>query len=1072
MNGLDDDIVRDYLAECREHLAGIENDLLAIEQRGADIDKDLVNKVFRAAHSIKGGAGFFDLNHIRELAHKIENVLDLIRSQQAEPTSEVVNVLLLAFDRLRELIENPGASEQTDISEFVSMLESLVGARLPQRRKNSLRRKITVSTPTRKTRLSVTAFDFDTARKTGSFVYLLEYDLIHDIQRKNKKLVEVVKELMRYGSILDNAFDLRSAGTLENSPSNCLPMDVLYSTALGPDLLGSVVELPPDRMWKTARNGSSVPLPASDPWTRPSDHAPAPGKPPEAISAAAAESAPEIEPDPAEASMEELEPVPPMPDPEEGSTLPPAERRIRKADRRAGDPDRRMTEPAADGSRPDATVRLNIALLDVLMNLAGELVLGRNQLNDAITQRDPAMIQAASQRISVVTSDVQDAVMRTRMQEVGNLFQKFPRLVRDMARKLDKDVRLVEEGSDVDLDKTIIEGLSDPLTHMVRNAIDHGIETPAERAAQGKPPGGTLSLRAWHEAGLVVVEVADDGRGLDAEQIAGAAVAKGLISAQAAAAMPEEEKLALVFLPGLSTAKRVSDLSGRGVGLDVVKTNLDRLGGTVEISSQPGKGASFRIKLPLTLAIIPSLLVSAGPDRVAIPLVNVQELVRVPAAEIARRIDRVGSASVLMLRDGVLPLARLDRVLDLPPRADAEPPAAMNVVVLSGGAFRYGLVVEQLHGTVEIVVKPLGRHLQHLREYGGATILGDGCVALILDVAGLAGVAGLTPQEGRARTRAAQAEVLPEETQHLLLFRNSAAETCAVPLHGVSRVVKIRPEEVERVGGRRTMQQRGCSLPLVLLSEIARVDETTLDENAIVVVMESGGREFGLLASRPVDVVEAAIDIDPHTLRQPGVMGSTVFRGRTTLVLEASELAQTAWPGWQQEGPESSARLRGARVLIVEDSTFFRERVVKIMEGEGATALTAGDGEAAWEILGQNAPGVSLVVTDIEMPRLDGLELTRRIRSTPRLAGLPVIMLTSLAGEEEMERGRAAGATAYCIKLDRDQLAGVAAKLLAGERVMEPGTAEQTGLKQLARHLRAEADLATTMATADIGEVK
>ena len=1073
MNGPDDDIVREYLAECREHLAGIENDLLAIEQRGADIDEELVNKVFRAAHSIKGGAGFFDLVRIRELAHKTENVLDLIRSRQAEPTPEVVNVLLLAFDKLRELIENPEASEQTDISEFVSMLENLAESCLPQPRKSSLRRKTPVSTPARQTRLSVTVFDFDTARKIGRFVYLLEYDLIHDIQRKNKKPVEVVKELMRYGTILDTAFDLESAGTLEDSPSDRLSMDVLYSTALGPELIGSVVELPPDRMWKTAPNGSCEPLPATDPWTEPAcpdDGGPAADEPPAAkivqIASAAAKPAP-VEPERVAAAMEECEPAP-----EERLPSEPAERRVAKAGRRVTDSDRKTADPATDGSPADATVRLNVALLDVLMNLAGELVLGRNQLNDAIARRDPAMIQAASQRISVVTSDVQDAVMRTRMQPVGNLFQKFPRLVRDTARKLGKDVRLVEEGSDVDLDKTIIEGLSDPLTHMVRNAIDHGIETPAERAAQGKPPGGTLYLRAWHEAGLVVVEVGDDGRGLDAEQIAGAAVAKGLVSAQAAAAMPEEEKLALIFLPGLSTAKRVSDLSGRGVGLDVVKTNLDRLGGTVEISSQPGKGAAFRIKLPLTLAIIPSLLVSAGSDRVAIPLVNVQELVRVPAAEISRRTDRVGSASVLMLRDGVLPLIRLDQVLDLEQGHGSESAAAMNVVVLTSGAFRYGVVVERLHGTVEIVVKPLGRHLKHLREYGGATILGDGCVALILDVAGLAGVAGLRPEEGRTRGLAAQPGDLAEETHQLLLFRNSVAEMCAVPLHGVSRVVKIRPEEVERVGGRRTMQQRGRSLPLVMLSEIAQVEETALDGTTIVVVMESGGQEFGLLASRPVDVVEAAIEIDPHTLRQPGVVGSTVFRGRTTLVLDASELARAAWPGWRQEAAESAGLMSGATVLVVEDSTFFRERVTKIMEDEGAATLAAADGEVAWEILGQREAAVSLVITDIEMPRLNGLELTRRIRSNPRLAGLPVIMLTSLAGEEEMERGRAAGASAYCIKLDRDQLVAVAAKVLAGERAIEPAAEGRTELEQLARRLLAEADNATTMAMADKGEMK
>jgi two-component system chemotaxis sensor kinase CheA len=1021
MSDFDDDVIQEYLAESREHLAGIENDLLAMEQGGAEIDEERVNKVFRAAHSIKGGAGFFDLNQIRELAHKIENVLDLIRSRQAEPTAEVVNILLLAFDKLRDLIDNPAESRQADISQFVTQLEELAAARLPQRRKSSLRRKAGISTASRQTNVSVTGFDFDSARRSGKLVYLLEYDLIHDIQRKHKKPMEVVKELMRFGAILDTAFDLDSIGTLEESPSNRLLLDVLYATALGPELIGSVAEIPAERIWTAARNGSCQPLPATDPWPVPPD---APGPAVEFVGAQAAGEAPA-------ATAEDAPSVPAAPPAASPGEAPPAE-----------------------GSPADATVRLNVAVLDALMNLAGELVLGRNQLSDAIARRDPAMVQAASQRIGVVTGEVQDAVMRTRMQPVGNLFQKFPRLVRDTARKLGKEVQLVEEGGDVELDKTIIEGLSDPLTHLVRNAIDHGIETAALRRARGKPAAGTVFLRAWHEAGLVIVEVSDDGGGLDAEKIAAAAVSKRLVAPEAAAAMPEEEKLALIFLPGLSTAARVSDVSGRGVGLDVVKTNLDRLGGKVEIQSLAAKGAAFRIKLPLTLAIIPSLLVSSGDDRLAIPLANVQELARIPAADAAQRIDRVGSASVLMLRDGIVPLVHLERVLDLPaPRAARA--AAMNVVVLSGGSSRYGLVVERLHGTVEIVVKPLGRHLKHLREYAGATILGDGCVALILDAAGLAAVAGLAAQEKSARAAPQAAPV--EETHHLLLFRNSAGEACAVPLHAVARVLKVQPAEVERVGGRRTMQHRGHNLPLVMLADIARVEQAPLDHDSIVVVMEAGGREFGLLAARPVDVIEAALDIDPFTLRQPGVAGSAIWRGRTTLVLDPGGLAGAAWPEAMAQPGERHAAADGPTVLVAEDSAFFREQVVRILESEGYRTQGAADGQAAWEILQRRADEIALLVSDIEMPRLDGLQLTRAIRAWDRTAALPVVMLTSLAGDDDMERGRAAGATAYCIKLDRDQLLAAVRESL-GHGAPQEARPDEMGLPRLARHLIDEAE--------------
>src|SRR5947209_9473692 len=479
-NNFDDETIREYLAESREHLTGIENDLLAIEQGGAAIDEELVNKVFRAAHSIKGGAGFFDFNNIRELAHKIENVLDLIRSRQTAPSADLISTLLLAFDKLREMVDNPSESQQADIGEFVARLEGLAESCLPQRKKSSVRRKAPVVTPSRQTHLWLTGLDFDSARKSGKQVYLLEYDLLHDIRPRSRQPIEVVKDLMRYGVILDTCFDLESLGTLELSPSKRLPMDVLYATALGPELIGSVVEIPSEHIWTVARSGACEPLPATDPWPDPP------------------QSGAEIKP-PAAAPVE----APAAEGPEEAGEAPEPH------------PVSRRSAHEAPTDAAEATVRLNVSLLDALMNLAGELVLGRNQLNDALARQDAAMVQSASQRISVVTAEVQDAVMRTRMQPVGNLFQKYPRLVRDTARALGKNVRLVEEGAEVELDKTIIEGLSDPLTHLVRNAIDHGIETAAERTAQGKPPAGSLSLRAWHEAGLVVVEVADDGRGLD-----------------------------------------------------------------------------------------------------------------------------------------------------------------------------------------------------------------------------------------------------------------------------------------------------------------------------------------------------------------------------------------------------------------------------------------------------------------------------------------------------------------------------------------------------------------------------
>ena len=712
---LDDELVHDYLAECREHLATIETDLLTIEQGSAEIDENLVNRVFRAAHSIKGGAGFFDLTKIRELAHKTENALDLIRSRQMVPTPEVVSILLMAFDKLRELIGDYRRSNQAEIGDFVSALTALASASLPADQRDSLDAKIEIQLPNADKHIPISAFDLTQARKGGKCIYLIDFDLIHDVQRLGKTPWEVFKDLMRAGTILETVFDLESAGTLDDEPSNRLMLEVLYATVLEPDLIGQVVDAPPERISLIEKNGSSRPL------AEPAE----PKRKPRAKKAK-----------PAPVAAAPMPAVPPAPKPA-------------------------ASEPMAKSAGPatvtpvETTIRLNVSLLDSLMTLAGELVLSRNQLNESLRRTDERGIRSGAQRVSLVTSELQEMVTQTRMQPVGGLFAKFPRLVRDLARDLGKEVQLKMEGTEVEIDKTILEGLSDPLTHMVRNSVDHGIEQPGDRVAAGKPGMGTILLRASHQAGQVVIEISDDGKGLAVEKIASSSLAKGNITREQMQAMSDREKMALIFLPGVSTAAKVSDVSGRGVGMDVVKTNLDRLGGKIEIESAEGKWCRFRIKLPLTLAIIPSLLVSDGGERFAIPQVSVGELIRIRHDQIAQRTDRVGDAVVLNLRDRMVPLVYLADALGVT-RADTAK-KALNVVLVDTGALQYGLVVEELHDTVEIVVKPLGRHLKGIADYAGATILGDGRVAVILDVAGLAARAdGGTTWEGCPETAGRQ----------------------------------------------------------------------------------------------------------------------------------------------------------------------------------------------------------------------------------------------------------------------------------------------------------------------------
>jgi len=1048
----DDDLLKEFVNESREHLATIEADLLTIEEGGADIDEQLVNKVFRAAHSIKGGSGFFGLERVKELAHKAETVLDMLRSRKIAPNAEVTNILLAAFDKLREMINDTAGSAEADIADLVVSLTGLASSFLPPEQKATLRTQVTLEGPADLGQVTIPQTDLDRARRQGQYVYWVDCDLIHDIEQQGQNILTLFKELSSAGEVLDCTVDYGAVGTLDDPFGNRLPLRLVLATDLAPDLVGNLfATIAPERIHLLVNPseqspeacGAVTPLPE----TAFSPAAPPEAQPrPEAIAAAPVTAAPAV----------------------------------------------KATRPAesapASGPASEDTLRVHVGLLETLMNLAGELVLSRNQLRAAVAQDNRTLLAAVDQRVNQVTSELQDVIMQTRLQPVGNVFSKFPRVVRDLSRALGKEIELDIRGKDVAMDKTMIEGLSDPLTHMIRNAVDHGVETTEGRIRAGKKPTGHVRIEAFHEAGMVVVEIADDGRGIDGDKVAEAAVRKGLISAEKVAGLSERDKQALIFLPALSTAQQVSDVSGRGVGMDVVKTNLDRLGGLVEINSVVGKGSTFRIKLPLTLAIIPSLIVSLGKERFAIPQTNIEELLRLRPEELKTRIEIVGDSEVLLLRDRVLPLARFADVIGAVPTytdpvtgqreidrrtrladrrspsrglietavAAAELPSApvlqrrpgdrrrraasaLEIAVVTTGTMSYALAVDAFHDTEEVVVKPLGSRFKKLREYAGATILGDGTVALILDMAGLSAKAGLSSVD--ASVRAAELEAAAEaqrlqDLHSLLLFENGPGEHCAVPLDMVQRIERITPGQVERLGSNRTMRYRGDSLPLVTLADAASVAPVDEREDLVVLVANARGREVGLLGAMPVDVIETPAAIDPVTHRQKGIAGSTIIRDTTTLIADLYELVDAVHPDWASTAAEvrgASPATPGACVLLAEDSDFFRTQLKKFLEEEGYTVLAAPDGEAAWEVLVKHLDKVRVVVTDIEMPRLTGLGLAQRIRGDARTAHLPLIAVTTLAGDEDIERGMAAGMNEYQIKLDRDELMASVRRMMGDE---------------------------------------
>lgn len=544
-------------------------------------------------------------------------------------------------------------------------------------------------------------------------------------------------------------------------------------------------------------------------------------------------------------------------------------------------------EEPAEGRRSvaDSTIRVDVALLDSLMNLVGELVLTRNQMLQRVATREDVELARTTHRLNLVAGELQESVMKMRLQQIDTLWSKLPRVVRDLSVQLGKSVELDMRGKETELDKTILEAVRDPLTHLVRNSIDHGIEKPDVRTAQGKPAHGTLSMRAFHEGGQVNIEITDDGAGIDPARLRDKAVSKGLMDRETAARLSDHEAVNLIFTPGFSTAEGVTNVSGRGVGMDVVRTNIERIGGAIDLSSEPGSGTTVRIRIPLTLAIIPALVVSATGHRFAIPQVNLLELVRLDAAQAATAIESVHGSPVYRLRGRLLPLVDLRETLDLP-GVERE---TTYVAVLKADNQQYGLVVDDILDTEEIVVKPLGTHLRQLPLYAGATIMGDGAVALILDATALARRAGMTP-EAELGTLAAHGADASEDAASLLLVELGDGRRAAIPVAAVDRLEEIERGRIERAGHHEVVQHRGQILPLVRLDHVLHGDAGHQGLSTLqVVVCRQGEQQAGVVVNAILDIVEATLDARTP-LDSTGGDGSAVVSGHVTELVDIAQV--------------------------------------------------------------------------------------------------------------------------------------------------------------------------------------
>ena len=673
----------------------------------------------------------------------------------------------------------------------------------------------------------------------------------------------------------------------------------------------------------------------------------------------------------------------------------------------------------ADAPGRSQTIRVGVDMLENLMTLVSELVLTRNQLlqimrsghreSGAARDSQETSLATPMQRLSQLTSDLQEGVMKTRMQPIGTAWNTLPRLVRDLAHDLGKKIELVTRGAETELDRQVLELIKDPLTHMIRNSADHGLELPAERRKIGKPEAGTITLAARHEGGHVVIEISDDGRGMDVARIGARAVSQGLVSEDRLRRMSEDEIRRFIFHAGFSTAAAVTSVSGRGVGMDVVKTNIERINGTIDLHSKLGRGSQFLIKIPLTLAIVSALIVGTAGERFAIPQICVVEIV-LPGAQPDMVLETIDGAQVLRLRDRLLPLVSMSRILRLDGDAQGARTAEKIVVVVSVGTRRLGLIVEQVFDTEEIVVKPVAPVIRHIPLFSGNTILGDGSVIMILDPLGIARESGLG---AGADASARQVESTPaeEERRDLLLVRAGSGAQKALPLALIARLEMIPRVRLEITGSRLVTQYRGSLMPLVALDP----DINQSSEIQPVLVISDGDQHIGLMVDEILDVVSDDMRIEIASDRA-GLLGTAIIGARATEIVDAGYWLTQASQSWFQ--PAAASRRSRSRVLVVEDSDFFRNLLVPSLSAAGYEVTTAGNAEKA---LAMREAGrrFDAIVSDIEMPGMDGYSFARKVREGGSWADLPML---ALSGSNDVQAGRDAGFTDYIRKFEREAL--------------------------------------------------
>ena len=852
-----DEILQEFLVESYENLDQLDRDLLELEEVPDDCDR--LASVFRTIHSIKGASGFLALSKLERLTHVGESLLVPLRDGEIRLNNEIATALLQMVDAVRNMlgtIETTGEEGEEDYAELVGVLEKLQNQSAPAANDSSEAGNEQPATDTKPT-----PEPNDSPTESSSAPDKPEPTPTQAPEASNPAAESPSSVSKADGEAPEPApLKVHDSGDAADS-SNAKPPEADQESTYA----------------ETVAAVAAAELKASD------QHTPATTPP-------VASTLPPIDgPNPA---MNSPEPQTPNSDAIAG---------------KSGVQSTSSPKPNSDKkSVADKTLRVDVEILDNVMNLVGELVLSRNQVLQFSKDEDSA-VNAALQKLNHVTTELQEAVMKTRMQPIRNVWSKLPRVVRDLSNLCGKKVQVEMEGADTELDKTVLEAIKDPLTHVVRNSVDHGIETPEERKTLGKPEAGTLSLRAFHEGGQVNIEIADNGRGLDLERIRQKAIDRGIITLEQAATMHDREVISLILLPGFSTAAKVTNVSGRGVGMDVVKTNIESIGGTLDVQSVSGQGTTLRIKLPLTLAIVPALIVRSLDQSFAIPQVNLLELVRLDRDRAAKEIEYVYGTPVCRLRGNLLPILYLDEILELrTPEERREREIAedqdytVNIVVLQAEDRQFGLVVDAITDTQEIVVKPLDQFLKGIGTFSGATIMGNGSVSLILDAIGMAQQGKiLSDQDNRTPDNLDYDPTKLSRRESWLLVDPGDGNQAAIRLDGIARLEEFANEQLELIDNRTVVQYRGQIMPIIDVNGHFQQVEIDPNREAInVVVYNDGTRNIGVIVHDILDILDEPrmTEDDPQSVEQK------VIGGRVTKVVWPTKLqpreADAPQGGW------------------------------------------------------------------------------------------------------------------------------------------------------------------------------